>query len=225
MNRLKPLIGICGHAGSGKDTLAEGIAQMDVYFVYHFADPIKAAINVMFGFGPAHWENRDWKEEPIPWLGMFMDREYCDKHGIDRAAVGETMRSSPRSLAQKLGTEFGREMIDKDIWLKIAQQKFAKVDQSAQMQGGRIVGLGMIIPDVRFSNEAQWIRDAGGLLLEVVRPGQDIISENSHASEAGFDPALIDATITNDGPPSKMVMEARRVLWESSGLSAVSRAD
>lgn len=206
MKRLKPLIGICGHAGSGKDTLANGIASMDVYFVYHFADPIKAAINVMFGFGPVNWENRDWKEEPIEWLDGRRP-------------------PSPRYLAQTLGTEWGREIIDGQIWLKIAQQKFARVNTTAQMEGGRIVGLGMIIPDVRFENEAQWIKDAGGLLLEVVRPGQEIISENGHASEAGFDPALIDATITNDGPPSKMVMAARKILWESSGLSAASQAD
>jgi hypothetical protein len=202
MKRLKPLIGICGPAGSGKDTLADGIAAMDVYFKYSFADPIRAAINAMFGFGPANWENRDWKEEPIDWLGI-----------------------SPRTLAQSLGTEWGRDMIESELWLKIAQQKFAKIDGTARMEHGRILGLGMIIPDVRFNNEAQWIRDAGGLLLQIERPGQETISESSHASEAGVDPALIDAVIMNDGPPSVMVMAARKVLWESSGLSAVTGSD
>lgn len=177
---------------------------MDIYFVYHFADPIKAAINAMFGFGPVHWENREWKEAAIPWLGPDP--------------------ISPRSLAQTLGTEWGREMIDEEVWLKIAQQKFAKVNTSATLDSGRIVGLGMIIPDVRFENEAQWIKDAGGLLLNVERPGQEIISESSHATEAGLDPALFDAVIVNDGPPSLMVMAARRILWESSGLSANAQA-
>lgn len=198
MKRLKPLIGICGDAGSGKDTLANGIAAMDVYFVYNFADPIKSAINAMFGFGPVHWENREWKEKPLDWL------------------LGTV---SPRVLAQSLGTDWGRNMIDSEIWLKIAQQKFARIDGTARLEHGRILGLGMIIPDVRFVNEAQWIRDAGGILFKVERPDQEEISESSHASEAGFDPALIDATITNDGPPSVMIMEARRVLWEASGLS------
>lgn len=215
MKRLKPLIGICGPAGSGKDTLANGIAAMDVYFVYHFADPIKAALNAMFGWGPAHWENRGWKEEPIPWL----EREL--------AAIGhesEKCSPSPRYLAQTLGTEWGRETVDQNIWLKIADQKFKRINTSARMEGGRIMGLGMIVADVRFNNEAKWIKDSGGLMLEVVRPGQDFISEDSHASEAGVDPALIDAVITNDGPPSVMIMQARKILWESSGLSASSRA-
>lgn len=213
MKRLKPLIGICGPAGSGKDTLADGIAAMDVYFKYAFADPIKAAINVMFGFGPVHWQNREWKEEPMPWLSRQLTRE--DVPEVP-GAIGEFACPSPRSLMQSLGTDWGRDMVDQELWLKIAQQKFAKVNTTAQMQGGRIIGLGMIIPDVRFNNEAQWIKDAGGLLLQIDRPSLEPISENSHASEAGLDPALIDAVIVNDGPPSVMIMAARKVLWESS---------
>jgi len=215
MNRLKPLIGICGPAGSGKDTLADGIAALDVYFKYSFADPIRNALNAMFGWGPVHWQNREWKEAPIPWLERELAAEGHES---------EMCNPSPRYLAQTIGTEWGREMIDAELWLKIAQQKFAKVNQTAEMKGGRIVGLGMIIPDVRFKNEAEWIRREGGLLLKVERPGMEAISESSHASEAGLDPALIDAVIINDGPPSVMIMAARKVLWESSGLSANSRA-
>lgn len=201
MTRLKPLIGICGAAGSGKSTLAQGIALIDVYIVYHFSDPIKNAINVMFGFGPANWENRDWKEKPLEWL-----------------ADHPSQAPSPRSLAQTLGTEWGRTHVHKDLWLMLAQKKYERVASVAEMKGGRILGMGMIIADVRFENEARWINDADGLLLNVERPGQEKISENSHASEAGFDPALIHHTIVNDGPPSKMITEARRVLWDHSGL-------
>jgi hypothetical protein len=205
MKRLVPLIGITGLAGSGKDTLADGIAAIDVYVKYSLADPIKAAINTMFGFGPVHWTDREWKEKPIPWLG-------------------ETAQRSPRFLAQTLGTEWGRQIIHPEIWLRIADQKFQRISQTGTMQGGRIMGMGMIVPDIRFDNEAKWIKDNGGLLLKVERPDLEEISENSHATEAGVSPALIDAVITNDGPPSKMVTEARNVLWEFSAQSAASSA-
>ena len=115
-------------------------------------------------------------------------------------------------------------MIDSEIWLKLAQKKYARVASVAEMKGGRIMGMGMIVADVRFENEARWINDADGLLLKVERPDHEKISENSHASEAGFDPALIHHTIINDGPPSKMVTEARKLLWQSSELLESSLA-
>jgi hypothetical protein len=219
-DRLCPLIGISGAAGAGKDTLARGIAAVDVYGIYHFADPIKLAINAMFGFEMGDWNDREWKEEPIPGFEMRLSADYCDRFDIPRQAVGEVASRSPRFLAQTLGTEWGRLMIDMDIWLKLAQRRYAMISKQATLSKGRIMGMGMIIPDVRFENEAQWIKDEGGLLLHVERPGQEEISESSHASEAGFDPALINEVIYNDGPPSKMIADAREILWHFSGFSA-----
>jgi hypothetical protein len=188
----KPLIGICGAANSGKDTLAEGIAKIDVCVIYHFADPIKNALNAMFGWGPVYWENREWKERSIEWLG-----------------------TSPRVLAQTLGTEWGREIIDQEIWLKIAQQRWKRVAESAMLgKGGRLVLGALIIPDVRFPNEAKWIKDEGGILFEVNRPGVEPVAQ--HASEGADLSPWIDYTILNDGPPSQMISNARELIWQES---------
>lgn len=214
-DRLVPLIGISGAAGAGKDTLARGIAAVDVYAITHFADPIKVALNAMFGWSMAHWADRDWKETPMPWLSQMLTKG----DDVPVAARGEFRHPSPRYLAQTLGTEWGRDMIDPEIWLKIMQQKFNKISKVARLEQGRIMGMGLIVPDVRFDNEAQWIRDEGGLLIHVERPDLEKISESSHSTEAGFDPALITEVIYNDGPPSKMIKETRKILWEFSGFS------
>lgn len=195
MKPLNKLVGICGKAGAGKDTLAEGIARIDVYFVYHFADPIKNALNAMFGWGPVYWKDREWKEKQIDWLG-----------------------TSPRVLAQTLGTEWGRQLIDRDIWLKIAQEKYRRMGGKAVVNtktNGQIAAMGMIIPDVRFENEAQWIKDAGGIMFKVERP--DLSEEVApHSSEGGIPDRLIDYTIINDRPPSHMISNARELIWQES---------
>jgi len=97
--------------------------------------------------------------------------------------------ASPRQLLQTLGTEWGRRMIRDDVWLRVA---FWKWQQLAA--GG--VSL-IVVPDVRFANEARQIRSEGGQVWMVYRPGVEPVA--AHESEAGLPLRLIDRLIVNDG--------------------------
>lgn len=101
---------------------------------------------------------------------------------------------SPRELMQTLGTEWGRGMVAQDIWLRIAEQRI-------ETYGGTIV-----FSDVRFDNEAEWIRNQGGEVWLVDR-GQE--ARHTHSSEAGISPHLIDRVIDNRG-----TLEQTRMLVE-----------
>ncbi len=160
------LIGLTGAAGCGKDTLASHLLhEHPDYFIYHFADPIKNMVNELLGVDMRQWENREWKEAVVPWLGK-----------------------SPRVLAQTIGTEWGRDIIHRDIWLLAAAQAYTCRDT--------LLGGGMIVPDVRFDNEADWIHSRGGVVVKVDRPG--VASVAAHASENGLRADKIDATVVND---------------------------
>lgn len=175
------LIGICGAPGCGKDTLADQMVSHDVYEKYRFADPIKAML-AQFHIPLDLWEDHDAKESIIPWLGK-----------------------SPRYLAQTLGTEWGRELIHKDIWVKFAQGRWNVVNAA---RDGR-----MVCSDVRFENEAKWINDAGGVLVRIERPGNEHEADNmKHASEAGFAAWRVDLTIINHGQEKS---ELRDTAWNA----------
>lgn len=91
---------------------------------------------------------------------------------------------SPRELMQTLGTEWGRGMVREDLWLQIAEQRMAAASGT------------VVFSDVRFDNEAEWIRNQGGEVWLVERE-QD--THHTHSSEAGISTHLIDRTIDNRG--------------------------
>ncbi len=115
-------------------------------------------------------------------LGMDLTEPYWqERKELKIAALGK----SPRELLQTLGTEWGRQLVHPEIWLTVAQQKLMNN------------GPGMIISDVRFDNEANWIRKHGGLVLHVTRPSP--VEVAGHISEHGIKPHESDKTIHNSG--------------------------
>lgn len=91
-----------------------------------------------------------------------------------KEAVLPSLGVSPRHLAQTLGTEWGRRMVSQDIWLHTAA---ASADRRFNKW------LPLIITDIRFPNEAAWIRGKGGVVVEIKRSG---LVQDAHASEAGI---------------------------------------
>ena len=153
------LIGIHGRAHSGKDTVADFLMdQFPDHRRYSFADPIRDMLAAGLN---------------IP-METMLDPTKKEQDDI-------VFGKSPRQMMQTLGTEWGREMIDPDIWLKAAISR----------------GTELIIPDVRFENEAEWVR-RHGQLLHIERPGKKI-KESDHVSENGIKKREQDITIINDG--------------------------
>ena len=169
-----PLIGIAGRARSGKDTVANFIVAAIGGYRYSFADPIRAMLAPLgVDMSDPYWQAR--KEEPIPALGV-----------------------SPRRMMQTLGTEWGRQLINPDLWLIMAHQRL--------LQNGP----GMIISDVRFDNEAAWIRKHGGRIIHVIRP--DTKAVEAHASEDGIEMQDTDARLFNSGTLEELQLSVRELL-------------
>lgn len=154
-----PVIAFVGPAGCGKSTAAKAIERAHRF---SFADPLKQMLLTM---GVTHESLYDpvGKNQPIPWLG--------DKTG--------------RELMQSLGTEWGRGMVHRDIWLRVGERKLLRL-----IEDGPVV-----IDDVRFANEAELLRSLGGVVIEIRRHN---VSYGHHESEKGLPFELIDFTIAND---------------------------
>lgn len=149
-------IGITGLAQSGKDTLADMLAELLPDFVRaSFASPIYDMVKAGFG--------------------IEFDSDKTLAYG---------QRKSFRYMLQTLGTEWGRKLISEDIWITALENTIGNKS--------------CIISDIRFENEAKWVR-AYGVLVHVRRIDQDLITEADHVSEDGIAGDGEDVFINNKG--------------------------
>lgn len=110
----------------------------------------------------------------------------------DREKINEFWGFSPREMAQLMGTECGRQVFRDDIWIKRAEMEYETMSA--------FVHAGMVVTDCRFENEVQWIKDTGGTIIHVQRPGADgVVGVGNHLSEAGYPDELKDHIVVNDG--------------------------
>lgn len=96
---------------------------------------------------------------------------------------------TPRFAMQCLGTEFGRWM-SPDLWVDLCLRK------ATQAQPEDIV----IITDVRFLNEAEAVRNAGGVIWRVLRESVEPKGRgDTHASEEEMLEITPDLILENNG--------------------------
>ena len=114
-------------------------------------------------------------------------------YGADKERPLDLLRGhTARHAMQTLGTEWGRGLIGDDFWLCAWADAVSAVPRDV---------LVVVADDVRFANEAECIRDNGGLVLRVVRPSGRSTA-GGHASETGDFAA--DAMILNNGTKQQL---------------------
>lgn len=156
------LIGLAGLKQSGKSTAGDYLASKYKFDHTSFAAPMRRFAMDVLCMNELQLELG--KERPV----AFLDNKV-----------------SPRKFLQLLGTEFGRDMIHPDLWVRACLMR-VRLEHNT------------VISDVRFCNEAHAIRAMGGKIVQIKRTNQ-VASGDSHASEQGIHPALIDYTIENNG--------------------------
>lgn len=171
---INDLVALSGYARTGKDTVAQILVDNHGFTRVAFADKLREAL---YAFNPIVRVNDDDSVN-------FMYLQTL----VDEVGWEEAKKFSPdvREYQQRLGTEVGRDVLGRDVWVIAA---LGGLDYS---QGQRYV-----VTDCRFPNEADYIWTHGGILVRVERPG--VGPANSHISEVGLDNHLFDLRLLNDG--------------------------
>jgi hypothetical protein len=102
---------------------------------------------------------------------------------------------------QLTGTEGHRDIFDPDFWVNNLipldpDQLYKKWARFIMPEGVLKNSQLMMVTDVRFPNEAERIKELGGLVLKVRRPEAEV--EVKHDSEKDLPAHLVDEVIVND---------------------------
>lgn len=161
------IIGLHGCKGVGKDTAAQFLVERHGFVRVGFADKLYEACAALFGITLEEWVGAKAQG--------FINLN--DEHGD---ITGMTWRA----FMQRFGTEVGRELFGNNFWIE--QWERTIVDLPS--------GTNVVVPDVRFRNEALAIDKFGGEVIQIKRPGHE---PDGHPSEEPLHPDLIATTVHN----------------------------
>ena len=193
------IIGISGYAGSGKDTIGKIVQYLmggkndpfafsiesaiqkphdydwileesSNWEIRKFADKLKDIASHITGIDQELFEDQEFKRTPLPveWWTP------CDE-GLQPMTV--------REFLQKLGTDAMRNGLHPNVWVNALMADYNKDEDD------------WVVTDTRFPNEARAIKNAGGIIIRIDRPGCKPV--NNHPSETSLDKWEFDYKIAN----------------------------
>ena len=216
------IIGICGFIGSGKDTIADYLTNFHGFRRESFANSLKDAVAQVFGWDRVMLEGRtkearEWRERVDPWWAERLDMPNL----------------TPRWILQYWGTEVCRKGFHDDIWIASLEHKLLNSRDN------------IVISDCRFPNEIKSIKQAGGMVIRVVRGPEpewyrDAADMNAgehcmnwmlaktrmdklkiHASETAWVGTKFDYVFTNDGSIDDLFAKVKDLVQDP--LDAIER--
>lgn len=209
---MRPIIGISGHLGSGKDTAADYLVENYGCVKQPLAKPIKEFAKKVFHFtdeqlyGPS-----DYRNELDPRFVEY-DKER-DTDDAWMAAFYRLEKYGPYFCLALFETKSNKAFMDLKHWLQNLAEKHPQISprivlQSLGTEWGRTIDndvwvkyairkanalieaghRGVVIPDIRFQNEVAAVKRNNGFLVRIKRPSTDLFSTKvgitGHASEA-----------------------------------------
>jgi hypothetical protein len=162
---------------------------------------------MIIGFSGYARSGKDTAASALP--GGFRRRAFADKlkeaarvifglndiqlYGALKEKPDAYWNKTPREIMQLLGTECLRKGFADDVWIRALFLCISDYD--------------IAITDVRFPNEAKAIKERGGIVVRVVRPGVGptprpwwkFWAPKPHASETALDDWSFDDVLINDG--------------------------
>tara|TARA_B000000557_G_C20808601_1_gene458844 strand:- start:1148 stop:1774 length:627 start_codon:yes stop_codon:yes gene_type:complete len=202
------IIGLCGLIGSGKGTVADILVDEHKFEKISFADKLKDAVSVLF----------DWDREMLE--GETSESRFW-REQEDTFWTKETGRKiTPRLVLQEFGTDCMRNGFYDGVWVSFVRKRIIENPD-----------INFVIPDVRFTNEAEIIKGLDGKVWCVKRGPDplwfrqyvdlDIEPTDVHSSEWRWAKVAFDHNIYNEGTIEDLKSQVQGRLASTLRLASV----
>lgn len=214
------LIGLGGKLSAGKDTMADYLVSVHGFVKLGVSDQLAKALYTL----------NPWIGERYDTAGHYVEqiryREVIDSIGYVEAKRDPEVRR----LLQVLGTEVGRDQLGEDIWVNASRLRIMQYLEN---------GTPVVLTSIRYPNESRMIRECGGTLVWVERPGAPVSGSSTgspaenigrtvvraidealaasedfhqHRSEVSVSPSDFDQVVINDGSREQLWARADTLL-------------
>jgi hypothetical protein len=183
---MPKLIGLGGKKRHGKDEFAKGLG--DDWVIVGMAEPLYDLVLTDNNYIGVDDQGN-----------LIRVAEFLAQHNNDW--VEAKKHPEIRRMLQVKGTESGRKMFGENVWVDKMLDTVRK-----HLDSGKNVA----VTGIRFPNEAQAIRDAGGTLVWVERPNfeEDKDSNSGHASENSVTYQDFDMVVANNSTLDALYQKA-----------------
>lgn len=226
------IIGINGYSGTGKDTIGAMIQflgctnigdltleevlkdypshewwleEQSGWEIKKWAGKLKTIASLLTGIHKEKFEDQEFKKTYLGPEWNWTSEEFVEQGVYKKVEHKMTVRE----LLQKMGTEGLRNGLHTNVWINALMADYTPVTHSDRDFGGFIYP-NWIITDTRFPNEAQAIKDKGGIIIRVDRPGVSAV--NAHPSETSLDDWNFDHKIMNGSDLVSLMFTVHSIL-------------
>jgi hypothetical protein len=232
--KKKPLIAVSGHAGVGKDTVADFLVKQYGFVKIALADPLKRICRDVFDFDDGQlWGPSELRNEED--LRFVRQKKGCLGTSDGQPVPKRDIYLTPRYALQTLGTEWGRDCY-KDIWIEYglrvatklldgsgtynAKDGFVEHGPLEENEVAPVVP-GVVFSDFRFKNEFEAVKKLNGVLLRIHRKAAEaqevaggVASHASEAEQNDVDDDFFDFVVHNDGSKEDLNRTISRICEE-----------
>ena len=178
----KILIGITGHKQSGKDTVANYLANKYQFKQYAFANPLKNIARCSFNLTEEQLNGKEKEMKDSYW-------GYTPRYIMQ--IIGDLMRNDLTKYMPELKSDF---------FVKCFQHEY-QLSQSNNF----------VVSDVRFMNEAKIVSESGGMIIKVIRKTADEVKDQ-HISETEMEKIKYNFLIKNDETLEELYQKVDKII-------------